>query len=182
MTAQFHIEIIMHYFLRFSPKLWNQVTSSSLSRWKILTLEKNNIGCAMGCREVEIWLLINSQKSTIYKSQLHIAQPIYLNCQQRKATECQIHKWSEEVTWFLSFDFLHFQSFTVTLECSNMKNSTSYILHFGGIIPQVWVKSVTILHDSHFADHFCMICVLLAPKHEIAQLCSEPLKTQKGHP
>ena len=62
-----------------------------------------------------------------------------------------------------------------------MKNSTSCILNFGGIIPQIWVKSVTILHDSHFADHFCMMSVLLAPKHEIAQLCSEPLKTQKGH-
>ena len=40
----------------------------------------------------------------MYKSQLSYIT--YLNFQQRKATEFQIHKWSVEVTWFYSFGYL----------------------------------------------------------------------------
>ena len=46
----------------FAPKLWNQVTFSSLSRWKILTLEKRPVNKRQLC--------INSQLSTVYKSEL----------------------------------------------------------------------------------------------------------------
>ena len=35
-------------------KLWNQVTFSSLSRWKILTVKKIKTGCVLWCSKVQI--------------------------------------------------------------------------------------------------------------------------------
>ena len=89
-------------------KLWNQVTFSSLFRWKILTLEKIKTDWVLWCSKV----LISNKRQlcinlVVYCLQiwtlLHHIQPTCLNFQQRKSPEIWIPIWPEEVTWFHSF-------------------------------------------------------------------------------
>jgi hypothetical protein len=93
---------IIHPVPLFLAKLWNQVPSSSLSRWMILTLEKIKTCWVLWFWKVQIsnnrQLCINCQLSAVYKSELcYIITP--------RSPEFQIPKWPEEGTWFHRFGF-----------------------------------------------------------------------------
>ena len=90
-------------------KLWNQVPSSSLFTWMVLTLKKLR---QVGCYDVEKFRLITIDSCALIDSCLLFTNldfatsqhPTCLNIQQRKLPEFQIPNWPEEGTWFHSFE------------------------------------------------------------------------------